>query len=131
MSAGCDSVFYKSILFLRYIIWCTIKVWRSNILYIILWIISFSNSSFDHLCRWFTGWKKYAGFGAYPYDEVLPEPHLLISNAAERPGPIDNSNIVANGSNCDGEDLQLLDNLEEQRDYVVVSQDVWEKLIEW
>ncbi|KAL1802822.1 hypothetical protein ACET3Z_031469 [Daucus carota] len=81
--------------------------------------------------RWFTEWKKYAGFGAYPYDEVLPEPHISISNAADRPGPIDNCNIVANGSNCEGEDLQLLDNLEEQRDYVVVSQDVWEKLFDW
>ncbi|KAL8154631.1 ubiquitin carboxyl-terminal hydrolase 9-like [Apium graveolens] len=81
--------------------------------------------------RWFTGWKKYTGFGAYPYDEVLPEPHLLISDTADRPGPIDNSNIVATGSNSEGEDLQLLDNLEEERDYVVVSQDVWKKLFEW
>ncbi|KAK1400595.1 hypothetical protein POM88_000200 [Heracleum sosnowskyi] len=76
-------------------------------------------------------WKKYTGFGAYPDDEVLPEPHLIISDAADRPGPIDNSNIVATGSNSEGEDFQLLDNLEEERDYVVVSQDVWEKLFEW
>lgn len=90
-----------------------------------------NNSFISYLCRWFTGWKKYAGFGTYPYDEVLPEPHLLISDIADRPGPIDNSNIVATGSNSEGEDLQLLDNLEEERDYVVVSQDVWEKLFEW
>ncbi|KAK1400579.1 hypothetical protein POM88_000184 [Heracleum sosnowskyi] len=81
--------------------------------------------------RWFTEWKKYNGFGAYPDDEVLPEPHLIISDAADRPGPIDNSNIVSTGSNSEGEDLQLLDNLEEERDYVLVSQDVWEKLFEW
>ncbi|KAK1400580.1 hypothetical protein POM88_000185 [Heracleum sosnowskyi] len=81
--------------------------------------------------RWFTRWKKYTGFGAYTDDEVLPEPHLIISDAADRPGPIDNSNIVATGSNSEGEDFQLLDNLEEERDYVVVSQDVWEKLFEW
>ncbi|KAK1400572.1 hypothetical protein POM88_000177 [Heracleum sosnowskyi] len=81
--------------------------------------------------RWFTEWKKYTGFGAYPDDEVLPEPHLIISDAADRPGPIDNSNIVSTGSNSEGEDLQLLDNLEEERDYVLVSQDVWEKLFEW
>ncbi|KAK1351941.1 hypothetical protein POM88_053822 [Heracleum sosnowskyi] len=76
-------------------------------------------------------WKKYTGFGAYPDDEVLPEPHLIISDAADRPGPLDNSNIVSTGSNSEGEDLQLLDNLEEERDYVLVSQDVWEKLFEW
>ena len=52
---------------------------------------------------------------------------------AERPGPIDNSDIVHNGSdcNCKENEIQLRMMLMEGQDYVLVPQGVWEKLHEW
>lgn len=97
-------------------------------------MLFFCNSFILYLCRWFTRWQKYVGLdiGAYPFDEISPDHQpLILSNVADRPGPIDNTNIVSNGSNCEGDDLQLLRSLDEQRDYVLVSQEVWEKLFEW
>lgn len=54
---------------------------------------------------------------------------LLSSKIVARPGPIDNSDIVVNES--EGNDLQLHRMLVEERDYVLVSQEVWEKLSDW
>lgn len=48
-----------------------------------------------------------------------------------RPGPIDNSDIISNGSNCDGNDLDVHRTLQEETDYVLVPQEVWERLLEW
>lgn len=53
------------------------------------------------------------------------------SNAADRPGPIDNSDIVSNLSTSEGDDLELHRMLEEGQDYVLVPQEVWEKLFSW
>lgn len=48
----------------------------------------------------------------------------------ERPGPIDNSDILVNGNgDCDNPELRR--NLEEGQDYVLVPQQVWEKLFTW
>jgi hypothetical protein len=49
----------------------------------------------------------------------------------DRPGPIDNSDIISNGSNCDGSDLDIHRPLEEDKDYVLVPQQVWERLLGW
>jgi hypothetical protein len=53
------------------------------------------------------------------------------SKMADRPGPIDNSDIVLNRNDCEGNDIELRRALEEGVDYVLVPQEVWEKLIDW
>lgn len=79
--------------------------------------------------RWYMGWQKYTGqpVGVFPFDE--PPTEASTSSAADRPGPIDNSDLVLNGS--DGDDPQLLRTVEEGRDYVLVPKDVWERLYAW
>jgi ubiquitin carboxyl-terminal hydrolase 4/11/15 len=51
--------------------------------------------------------------------------------SSDRPGPIDNSDIISNGSNCDGNDLDIHRTLVENTHYVLVPQEVWERLLEW
>lgn len=55
------------------------------------------------------------------------------SEIAERPGPIDNSDIISNGNgnNCDSNNIDIHRNLEEGTDYVLVPQKVWERLLGW
>ncbi|CAB4310728.1 unnamed protein product [Prunus armeniaca] len=84
--------------------------------------------------RWYLSWKKYVeqGTGERLNDEWYLESQqmdLLSSKIVARPGPIDNSDIVVNES--EGNDLQLHRTLVEERDYVLVSQEVWEKLSDW
>lgn len=56
----------------------------------------------------------------------------VSSKRAERPGPIDNSDIIQNGNGSgEGDDLEVRRNLEEGQDYVLVPQQVWEKLFCW
>ncbi|PSR91397.1 Ubiquitin carboxyl-terminal hydrolase [Actinidia chinensis var. chinensis] len=84
--------------------------------------------------RWFTSWQKYTGLdiGAYLFDKHSTDAHsLVLSKPGDRPGPIDNSDIVLNEHDCDGEDLELRKTLEEGSDYVLVPQQVWEKLFDW
>lgn len=86
--------------------------------------------------RWFASWQRYVGQGSdgYPINRHLSDSqHLDVvpSKTAERPGPIDNSDIVSNGNEWDGNDMEILRTLEEGRDYVLVPQEVWEKLFEW
>lgn len=86
--------------------------------------------------RWFTSWQRYIGHGngEYPINRHFPDPlHLDVapSKIAERPGPIDNSDIVLNGNGFDGDDPEILRTLEEGRDYVLVPREVWEKLFNW
>ncbi|XP_071919335.1 ubiquitin carboxyl-terminal hydrolase 9-like isoform X3 [Coffea arabica] len=79
--------------------------------------------------RWYMGWQKYTGqpVGVFTFNE--PPTEAPTSSAADRPGPIDNSDLVLNGS--DGADPQLLRTVEEGRDYVLVPKDVWERLYAW
>ena len=91
---------------------------------------------FFHLFRWFTSWQRYIGQGngEYPINGHLSDSQRLDavpSKTAERPGPIDNSDIVLNGNECELDDLEILRTLEEGRDYVLVPQEVWEKLFDW
>ncbi|KAE8683924.1 Ubiquitin carboxyl-terminal hydrolase 9 [Hibiscus syriacus] len=87
---------------------------------------------------WFRRWERYVGIDA---DENLignqssDSRHIngAFSVVAERPGPIDNSNIVENGNDtdCKENEIQLRRMLMEGQDYVLVPQGVWEKLHEW
>ncbi|TYH97928.1 hypothetical protein ES332_A12G274700v1 [Gossypium tomentosum] len=87
---------------------------------------------------WFRKWERYVGIDG---DENLignqssDSRHIngASSVVAERPGPMDNSDIVENGSDSDikGNDIQLRRMLMEGQDYVLVPQGVWEKLHGW
>ena len=57
--------------------------------------------------------------------------NAVHSEIADRPGPIDNSDIVSNGKNCDSNNLDIHRMLVEGTDYVLVPQKVWERLSEW
>ncbi|XP_059662124.1 ubiquitin carboxyl-terminal hydrolase 9-like [Cornus florida] len=84
--------------------------------------------------RWFTGWQRYTGhgIGSYSCDNHSDDSQPMFQlEAADRPGPIDNTDIVLKGSDSEDEDPQLLRTLEEGRDYVLVPQEVWEKLFYW
>ena len=75
-----------------------------------------------------------------PTEEFSSEDHssdsqhcnMVPSNVVERPGPIDNSDIIISGSDSsENDDLELKSFLEERRDYVLVPTEVWEKLYDW
>lgn len=79
-------------------------------------------------------WKRYVGKieDYYPAGSHSVEPPYVTSaNAKDRPGPVDNSDIIVNGVENTVEDLQLLRTLEEGRDYVLVPEEVWERLLKW
>ncbi|XP_062114479.1 putative ubiquitin carboxyl-terminal hydrolase 11 [Humulus lupulus] len=56
---------------------------------------------------------------------------VITLKSANRPGQIDNSDIFLNNKDSDGDELELRRMLEEGRDYVLVSQQVWERLLSW
>lgn len=79
-------------------------------------------------------WQRYIGKieDDYPFDShSVGSPSVASSNTKDRPGPIDNSDIIINGVQNKDEDLQLLRTLEEGRDYVLVPEEVWERLLKW
>ncbi|XP_030454010.2 ubiquitin carboxyl-terminal hydrolase 9-like [Syzygium oleosum] len=85
--------------------------------------------------RWYCCWQKYVRQNSDRY--LADEPSLdsqrlkvVSSEMAERPGPIDNSDIISD-EHCEGDQLELRRMLEEGRDYVLVPQQVWEKLFGW
>ncbi|KAL6571157.1 Ubiquitin carboxyl-terminal hydrolase 9 [Orobanche hederae] len=86
--------------------------------------------------RWFLSWERYVGQGdgneymAYGASDSL-ELDMVYLSAPERPGPIDNSDIVENGSGSEGDDVELSRTLLESRDYVLVPQKAWETLVQW
>lgn len=77
-------------------------------------------------------WQRYIGepLSGYPFDSNGFQPSL-VPNTVDRPGPIDNSDIIERGSDSEDDDPQLLRTLQEGRDYVLVPKDVWERLYEW
>ncbi|KAE8725341.1 Ubiquitin carboxyl-terminal hydrolase 9 [Hibiscus syriacus] len=86
--------------------------------------------------RWVRRWERYVGIDADGnLNQSSDSRHLntASSNMAEMPGPIDNSDIVQNGSDgdCKEDEIQLRGMLMEAQDYVLVPQKVWEKLHEW
>lgn len=83
--------------------------------------------------RWFTEWQKYTGqWGEYPVDEQQNYPRDVVHSITPcRPGSIDNSDIISNGNGFEGGDYELYRTLSEEHDYVLVPEEVWEKLFEW
>ncbi|KAL3742844.1 hypothetical protein ACJRO7_018193 [Eucalyptus globulus] len=85
--------------------------------------------------RWYSSWQRYVGQNTDQY--LADEPSLdsqrlkgVSSEMTERPGPIDNSDIISD-EHSEGDHLELRRMLEEGRDYVLVPQQVWEKLFGW
>ncbi|CAN1254804.1 Ubiquitin carboxyl-terminal hydrolase 10 [Linum perenne] len=86
--------------------------------------------------RWFSEWERYVGQGANDrlsdwQSSDSQNTDDSTSTSVERPGPIDNSDLVDNASNSGGDDLDLVRTLLEGKDYVLVPQQVWEKLVQW
>lgn len=86
--------------------------------------------------RWYTSWQRYVGqqTAEYSTEEQLSDSQhssAVPSKVADRPGPIDNSDIVLNRNDRECSDLELRRNLREEVDYVLVPQEVWEKLYDW
>ncbi|XP_057422857.1 ubiquitin carboxyl-terminal hydrolase 9-like [Lotus japonicus] len=86
--------------------------------------------------RWFSRWQRYAGpcVGILSTDNQSSDgqhANTIHSEIGDRPGQIDNSDIISNGNNCDGNNFDIHRMLEEGKDYVLVPQKVWERLLEW
>ncbi|KAK4400238.1 Ubiquitin carboxyl-terminal hydrolase 10 [Sesamum angolense] len=84
--------------------------------------------------RWFMAWQRYTGKieDGYQFEgHSIESQSATPSNVEGRPGPIDNNDIVVNGAENKDGGPQLLRTLEEGRDYVLVPQEVWEKLLKW
>jgi len=60
-----------------------------------------------------------------------PHANMIHTKIADRPGPIDNSDIISKGNNFDSNSLDICRMLEEGADYVLVPEKVWERLLEW
>ncbi|GLT64638.1 hypothetical protein SLA2020_371180 [Shorea laevis] len=78
---------------------------------------------------WFRNWENYVGIDIGESEAQSLD--VVLSEATDRPGPIDNSDIIETGSGSGVNELQLRRMLVEGQDYVLVPQDVWEKLYEW
>ncbi|KAF8082389.1 hypothetical protein N665_0829s0006 [Sinapis alba] len=72
--------------------------------------------------RWYTSWKRCV-------NQLTEEISSGEPSEVTRPGPIDNHDIIDTES--DASDPQLLKNLEEGVNYVLVPEQVWNKLVEW
>ncbi|KAI8019132.1 Ubiquitin carboxyl-terminal hydrolase 10 [Camellia lanceoleosa] len=84
--------------------------------------------------RWFTSWQKYTGQDVDPHlfdKHSTDSQSLILSKTVDKPGPIDNSDIVLNGNDTKCGDLELRRALQEGCDYVLVPRLVWEKLFDW
>ncbi|KAJ8451081.1 hypothetical protein Cgig2_026890 [Carnegiea gigantea] len=78
--------------------------------------------------RWFTSWGKYTQRDdGYAIGEHSPE----LPDGIDAPGPIDNSDLVSDANDDEVDNLELIRTLEEGRDYVLVPEAVWNKLLEW
>ncbi|KAF9667055.1 hypothetical protein SADUNF_Sadunf16G0293100 [Salix dunnii] len=80
--------------------------------------------------RWFLKWERYVGQGLV---DNLDNGKSLESEDldVERPGPIDNSDIIESGSGNEGDEPELARMLLEGKDYVLVPKKVWEKLVQY
>ncbi|XP_008800670.3 ubiquitin carboxyl-terminal hydrolase 9-like isoform X1 [Phoenix dactylifera] len=76
--------------------------------------------------RWWRDWQEYVGFDRFR--EHSSKGHLSILS---RPGRIDNSKLVLNRTDTEGNELDLQRHLQEGEDYTLVPHEVWKKLLEW
>ncbi|XP_058104994.1 ubiquitin carboxyl-terminal hydrolase 9-like [Magnolia sinica] len=85
--------------------------------------------------RWWRDWQEYVrqDENGCSIDEHCSSSHHMNGSLSNRhrPGQIDNSDLVLNGMEGDGNELELRRLLEEGHDYVLVPQEVWKKLLEW
>nr|KYP74568.1 Ubiquitin carboxyl-terminal hydrolase 10 [Cajanus cajan] len=86
--------------------------------------------------RWFSRWQSYVGscVGMLSIDKQSSDgqdAEMTHTKIADRPGPIDNSDIISKGNNYDSNNLDIHRMLEEGADYVLVPEKVWERLLEW
>ncbi|KAK6646162.1 hypothetical protein PHAVU_L004601 [Phaseolus vulgaris] len=86
--------------------------------------------------RWFSRWQSYVGpcVGMLSIDKQSsdgPLTNMTNTKIADRPGPIDNSDIISKGNNFDSNSLDICRMLGEGTDYVLVPEKVWERLLEW
>ncbi|XP_042025033.1 ubiquitin carboxyl-terminal hydrolase 9-like isoform X1 [Salvia splendens] len=84
--------------------------------------------------RWFMAWQRYIGKieDDYPFDSSSVGPSSVASSCTkDRPGPIDNTDLVINEVKDKDEDLQLHRTLQEGHDYELVPEEVWERLLKW
>ncbi|KAG1362698.1 Ubiquitin carboxyl-terminal hydrolase 10 [Cocos nucifera] len=75
---------------------------------------------------WWRDWQEYVGLDWF--SEHSSKGHL---SSLPRPGNIDNSKLVLNGTDEEGNELDLQRNLQEGEDYTLVPHEVWKKLLEW
>ncbi|BAT94878.1 hypothetical protein VIGAN_08152700 [Vigna angularis var. angularis] len=85
---------------------------------------------------WFSRWQSYVGpcVGMLSIDKQSSDgqhANMTHTKIANRPGPIDNSDIISKGNNFDSNSLDVTRMLEEGTDYVLVPEKVWERLLEW
>ncbi|GAB2274235.1 hypothetical protein Dimus_009002 [Dionaea muscipula] len=84
--------------------------------------------------RWYVAWQRYVGDDI---DEDSLAHHSIPAQAADlpkridKPGPIDNSDLVVNLKDEESDHLELIRSLEEGPDYVLVPEEVWNKLFDW
>ena len=71
----------------------------------------------DHI--WFKKWKDYVGFS-----------YMLSNSGTNSPGIIDNSPLLTN-SNSSDEEMELRQNLMENFEYDIISQEIWNHLVKW
>ncbi|KAJ4847032.1 hypothetical protein Tsubulata_018065 [Turnera subulata] len=76
--------------------------------------------------RWFSRWESFVG-----REERQTEPCDSGDGEVERPGPIDNSDIIQTAISSSEGEPELAMDLLEGRDYVLLPHQVWEKLFQW
>ncbi|KAG9454564.1 hypothetical protein H6P81_007468 [Aristolochia fimbriata] len=86
--------------------------------------------------RWWMMWQRYVEQDEKDSSivEQFTSSNFPIGSQSKityRPGQIDNSDIVLDGADSEGEEPVLRRPLQEGDDYVLVPQDVWKKLFEW
>ncbi|XP_044477487.1 ubiquitin carboxyl-terminal hydrolase 9-like [Mangifera indica] len=81
--------------------------------------------------RWYKIWERYVESDEPSIDKLSFNSQRLDGVSSGRPGPIDNSDLTENSNDGEGDALELRRNLVEGQDYVLVPQQVWEKLFHW
>ncbi|CAI9100997.1 OLC1v1038211C1 [Oldenlandia corymbosa var. corymbosa] len=84
--------------------------------------------------KWYLNWQKYTSTGQQPFfppdDHEQREPSSSTV-PAQRPGPIDNSDIIDSDQRDADDDPQLRRTKLEGRDYVLLPEEAWERLYSW
>ena len=91
-----------------------------------------------HICflvdsnRWWQSWIDYVIHDLAGVPSNGSHHHEFGSNTPRRPGAIDNTNLLDDmASEVSDMQIELHDTLVEGRDYILLPQQVWEKLHSW